>query len=418
MTRIKSVFKWLAMVGGGLLSAALLYFAFLNWRAGVCLDGQLQPLRQGGEPMSIAELAPAPVPPERNAATYLRRAEKSVMAINKELAPLSEKHDDYYEKGRLNESGSELVEAALAAYPDAMPLIEQAADAPDYVPDHDYTLPPQPFLEPYLQKVQQARAFARLLQYRADLLLAGHEREESLRNGLTLLRLDRHFQQEPMLVAYLVSVAVQSMAVTQIAGALEAGSVPAELHGQIDAELSKHLKSQAFVTTLISERAYGIDSFRNFRGLGLPGYFKRDECDYLKRMAAEIKIGAAPRYKTQSALEEMKANTQGAGALTRLMSPALEAAREAQVRSLARLQCLSVLNALTRQDREDGATPPSLDDLKLPDDIKLDPYNGQPLTIKRVESGWVVYSVGPNLKDDGGKIEKSEDVGVGPSGYN
>lgn len=416
MTRIKSAVKWLAVVAGGLLSTALLYFAFLNWQAGTCLEEQLQPLRQTGQPMSIAELAPPPVAPERNAVTYLRRAEKSVMAANKELAPLGEKHDDYYEKGRLNENGVELVEAALAAYSDAVPLIEQAADAPEYVPDHDYTLPPQPFLEPYLQKVQQARAFARLLQYRADLLLARHEREEALRNGLTLLRLDRHFQREPMLVAYLVSVAVQSMGIEQVSGALDDGAVGNELHDEVEAEVSKHLKSEAWVTTLKSERAYGIDSFREFRGLGLPGAFKRDECDYLKRMAAEIEIGTAPRYKVETALAQMAADSQGAGTLTQMILPALEAAREAQLRSRVRLQCLSVLNALTRQDREEETAPPSLDDLNLPDEIKLDPYNGQPLKIKRVESGWIVYSVGPNLKDDGGKIEKSEDVGVGPEG--
>lgn len=417
MKRLKGLLKWFAIVAGSLLSLAFLAFAFLNWRAGVCLEEQLQRLRQAGKPISIAELAPAAVSPERNAATYLRRAEKSIMAMNQELSPLGDMHDNHYDKGRLNQSGIELVEAALAAYPDAIPLIEQAADAPDYVPDHDYTLlPPQAFLDPYLQKVQQARAFARLLEYRGGLLLARSEREEALRNGLMLLRLDRHFQQEPMLVAYLVSIAVQSMGIEQVANALQDGPISTDMHDQVDAEISKQFGSRAFVWAIESDRAYGIDSFREFRGLGLPGAFKRDECDYLKRMAAEIEIGTAPRYKVETALAQMTADSQGAGTLTQMILPALEAAREAQLRARARLQCLRVLNALARHDGEEGKTLPSLDELNLPDEIKLDPYNGQALKIKRVESGWIVYSVGPNLKDDGGKIEKSEDVGVGPDG--
>lgn len=416
MKRLKTVFRWGGIVGGSVLSLALLALAFFNWRAGVCLEEQLQPLREAGEPMSIAELAPVPVSPELNAATYLRRAEKSVMAASQELSALGEKRDDYYEQGRLNQRGIQLVEAALAAYPEAISLVQQAAEAPDYAPDHDYTLPSQAFLERYVQKVQQARAVARLLQYRADLLLARHEREESMRNGLTLLRLDRHYQREPFVVAYLVSIAVQSMAVMQITRGLEDGPASSELHDQIDAEVSKNLKleSQTFVMTLKTERAYGIDSFRSFRGLGLPWRFKRDECDYLKRMAAEIEIGTAPRYQVEAALAQLSADTQGAGPLTKLMLPALEAAREAHLRSRARLQCLSVLNALTRRERDQIANAPSIDDLNLSDDIKVDPYNGQTLKIKRVEAGWLVYSVGPNLKDDGGKIEKSEDVGIGP----
>ncbi|HET6883035.1 MAG TPA: hypothetical protein VFI31_22900 [Pirellulales bacterium] len=413
MKKLKTTFKWLAIVGGVLLSLALIVFAFLNWRAGVCLEQQLRPLREAGEPITIADLAPPPVPPERNALTYLRRAEKTVLAMNQELSPLRDKPEDYYERGRLNERGVDLVEATLNSYPDVFPLIQQAADAPEYVSDQDYTLPPPAFLDPYLQKVQLSRAFARLLQWRADLLLARHEREASLRNGLVLLRLDRHFQKEPMLVAYLVAVAVQSMAVEQIVSALEDGPLAPELHHQVDAEISRHLASRAFVSAIESDRAYGIDSFRVFRKFGVPWTFKQDECDYLKRMAKEIEIGASPRYQSEKAVAQMNADTQGAGPLTMHMLPALEAAREAQQRSRTRLQCLSVLNALTQHDNE-GTAAAALDDLNLPDDIKLDPYNGQPLKVKRLESGWLVYSVGPNLKDDGGKIEKSEDVGVGP----
>lgn len=417
MKTLKTTFKWLAIVGGSLLSMVLLAFAFVNWRAGVCLEDEMRPLKQAHEPMSLADLAPAPVSPEGNAATYLRRAEKSVTAMMQELAPLmSEKHDEYYENQRLNQHGIELVETAFAAYPEVMPLLEQAADAPDYVPDHDYTQPPQLFLNPYLQKVQQSRAFARILQYRAELLLAQQNREESMRTGLLLLRLSRHFEREPVLVGYLVAIAVQSMAVNQIANALNEGPVPSELHDRLDVDLSWRMTSQAFVAVLKSERAYGIDSFRDFRKHGLFFVFKRDECDYLKRMAAEIAIGAAPRYQVETELTKMTADSQAAGTLTRLVTPALEAAREAQQRLHARLQCLSVLNALTRREQTTDTAVPSIEELGLPDEITTDPYIGQPLKIARSSSGWIVYSVGPNQKDDGGKIEKSEDVGVGPKG--
>ena len=45
-----------------------------------------------------------------------------------------------------------------------------------------------------------------------------------------------------------------------------------------------------------------------------------------------------------------------------------------------------------------------------------DPYSGEPLRVRRLPQGWVVYAVGPNLRDDGGKVEDPHngDVGVGP----
>ena len=43
-----------------------------------------------------------------------------------------------------------------------------------------------------------------------------------------------------------------------------------------------------------------------------------------------------------------------------------------------------------------------------------DPYTGQPLIVKEVDGQWIIYGLGANLKDDGGKFEHQEDVGLGP----
>ena len=48
--------------------------------------------------------------------------------------------------------------------------------------------------------------------------------------------------------------------------------------------------------------------------------------------------------------------------------------------------------------------------------LGTDPYTGESLHVKKTPQGWLVYSVGRNLKDDGGKVEDptNGDVGVGP----
>jgi len=62
---------------------------------------------------------------------------------------------------------------------------------------------------------------------------------------------------------------------------------------------------------------------------------------------------------------------------------------------------------------------PKLTDFGLPAEAITDPYTGESLRVKKTPQGWLVYSVGPNFRDDGGKLDDPDDqingdVGVGP----
>ena len=43
----------------------------------------------------------------------------------------------------------------------------------------------------------------------------------------------------------------------------------------------------------------------------------------------------------------------------------------------------------------------------------IDPFTEQPLFIRKAESGWLIYSVGFDLKDNGGDVDQ-RDVGIAP----
>jgi hypothetical protein len=45
----------------------------------------------------------------------------------------------------------------------------------------------------------------------------------------------------------------------------------------------------------------------------------------------------------------------------------------------------------------------------------VDPFTDEPLHVKKTPRGWLVYSVGPDFKDDGGKLDGRSDIGVGPT---
>ena len=60
---------------GGLVAIGLIANAWFVWTTDRRLEGQLAAIRAAGEPLTLADLARKPIPPEQNAATYLRRAE-------------------------------------------------------------------------------------------------------------------------------------------------------------------------------------------------------------------------------------------------------------------------------------------------------------------------------------------------------
>jgi hypothetical protein len=56
-----------------------------------------------------------------------------------------------------------------------------------------------------------------------------------------------------------------------------------------------------------------------------------------------------------------------------------------------------------------GEYPARLDDLapQIIDEVPPDPFTGEPFVYRRTDRGFVVYSVGPNLEDDGGVEDRS-----------
>ena len=92
--------------------------------------------------------------------------------------------------------------------------------------------------------------------------------------------------------------------------------------------------------------------------------------------------------------------------LFRMILPSVSKVHEAHLRNLARLRSAVLAIAAERYRRKNGAWPETLDALLTPDLKKagVDPYDGQPLRIRRLPDGLAIYSIGANGKDDGGQV--------------
>jgi len=241
--------------------------------------------------------------------------------------------------------------------------------------------------------------------------------EEAAKMALACLKLARHAQRNPSVVGYLVAVTIQGVAISSANDALQKGAVSKEVRDALEAELAIQEPMDSFVWALKSERAFVVDSSRNIAPLRnfwliTRGFWNMHASACLDDFPAFIELASHP-----GPYRDVEQTIQGKKSpLAVLLFPALKTAYMATTRMRAEIRCLRVLIALQTHVRAGSNEVPKLSELGLPAEATTDPFTGEPLHVNKTPQGWLVYSVGPNLRDDGGKLDNpyNGDVGVGP----
>jgi hypothetical protein len=318
-----------------------------------------------------------------------------------------------------------VLKAAFDAHPNVVGLLKQAAECPDYDAKLDYTLPAERFMTKGLDRVVGGRNFARVLNFDARLLIAEGRRNDAVGSCLALLKLARLFDRNPTLVSYLVALTFRGIALDGANAAIQAGPIREDVRRALDAELAVQDRMEGYVGALKTERALGFDLIdatasdnRLVFAFGY-WYWNREEAAYLDLLqdcVASASKGLASQTAEKNAPVRGPGAWTGKGMFARLSLPSVEAAHQAVKRTQALIRCLRVLSALQSRATAGSKGVPQLQELGLPVAANLDPFSGGLLLVKKTAQGWLVYSVGPNLKDDGGKIEDQTDgdIGLGP----
>lgn len=419
MKRFRRILAWIGIFTGAAVAILLLANTYFVWNTGTRLETRLTVLRQAGQPVQLADLARAPIPPETNAQVFLRRAADGLDAIQKELSASYPKQG--YPTGDLTPSEQENLEKVFAAYPTVLPLLEQAAECPDSDSQLDMSLRPSQFLEPYMNHSAKYRTAMRVSHARTALLLSSGRDDDALAVQILMLRLTRHWRREPLLIGYLVTAACEQSAMEEVNRVLRRGQVSPATRQALDSELALHDSMEGYTWALQSERAFGLSSFQEFPGSGfwlMRGFTNDISLRVMDLYDRHLNDASLPytevvaRWKSAPLPAGMP---NPYGPLVTLLQPALVAAREPADRVRAMSRSLRVLNALQVHVPPDADRVPDLKDLGLPEETTIDPFNGHPLRVKTTPEGWTVYSVGRNGVDDGGTLDQRTDVGAGPS---
>lgn len=432
----KRGWKRLAIALAILVAVALIANGFMAWRTEMQINAEIAAIRAAGHPATISDLAPQPVPAEKNAAAILESLRPRIDEFAKEhaalynaLTPSSAEHGT--NPGEPVRTAEQLaaIRALVEKYPDLESGIAAAAACKEYASVADYSLGPQEFLEDVLDnRAQPFRSLARFRDWKMEVLIADGQPEQAAELGLQILRLTQLRDSEPFLVNSFVNVAVRSIACQRISDALASGSVPPKLRATIDTELARQDTNDGFLRALITERALA-GSYSESDGLGpaaneadsawlrIVGWpVKRWYLGALQSYDPMFEVASKPWYEVS---RDMKASGRvdqptGHGVLADLLQPALRAGLAAHARNIVMIRGVRIVNALGKYHDEHGIEAKGLEDLSLPREATLDPFSGKPLLLKHTDEGWLIYSVGANRTDDGGDLTDQKDAGLAP----
>jgi hypothetical protein len=413
-----------------LIFVALFAIGYFAVRADLRLKSRLAAIRAAGDPASIAELEPAPVPDEENAAAILARISPRLDQFSKEYGrffntPIGKKYEVASERGQPpSKEQIEAIRAILKNYPDLEQSILSAGACEQYASKLDFSLGHQAFLQQLLDQAVNERTVNRFFVWRNELLLADGQQESGIKNSILAMRLARLQENEPTMASHLISIAMRSIAADQLYDAIAAGPVSPELHSEIDKELALHDDPDQFVRSLKTERAVCADWFNSQMSghNAAVGYIflwssKEFETGSLDQLEAGVKLAPLPWHEVLGSFgqkNETQSQKSAAGAAAALMEPALQSGFEANARCLAVMRSLRIYNALRAFADKDKREAKGLEELNMPKAAVIDPYSGGPLKLKHTDDGWIVYSVMQNGTDDGGDFIDRKDFGVAP----
>ncbi len=416
----------------------LVLCAFAVWRVVLNHDvnTQFAKIRAAGYPTSGAELNAwrAPVPDSENGALIMTQALAMITTL-----PDSRSNLIYQVKtGRTNQWSAATraaVEAHLQVNAPSLARAREALLLPRFRYPVDFSYGPTADIR-HLGKLKQ---MAQLAQLEAALDAEKGRADQWPESVAFQLKLAETLDDEPILISYLVRDAIVGIATTTAGRNLNRTGPNGEGCRRLQEAFTHAGRTNLLPLALVGDRAIQIPLFRMSRqemdslsqddsnifppkppkqqrfegkpmpGLWLTGFWERDLNFYLETMDKYISLTALPA-PASFALTNYSESASTVARKRLYIKAAMELpvykkvpVKEAQLQANVRLATTAF--AVERFRLAKGRLPDALSDLapQFLDAVPTDPFDGEPLRYHTLPRGYVIYSVGPDGHDAGGR---------------
>jgi hypothetical protein len=283
-------------------------------------------------------------------------------------------------------------------------------------------------LIPHLDNV---RSVNRLLVWDAMLRAHDNDLNEAWASSQAALNTARSIGDEPIMISQLVRLACGQVAVQSMERVLAHGKVSEHALARMQQLLEDEAREPFFLRVARAERA---TLHRVFTCLEegkitidqLPGppspktvaeqisdFFtgrtgKRAHVRTLNYLTEAVQITKLPPEDQEARFQKLEVTVDSAPSLARQLLPAFNKMRGAHKRCLAQLRSAFTAIAVERYRVVHGQWPKGLGGL-VPVQLQRvpsDPFDGKPLRFRRLKNSIVIYSIGPDGKDNGGTIDR------------
>jgi hypothetical protein len=393
---------------------------------------KLNALRASGQPLTFAAMMPADVPDSQNAAAAYRDWLR---------LPYPKVYTDAEDYVRKNDRAHELAAGRYLATPEIkarLALAERVSVMPECVWLER--------LEPEKNSVLcgRTRAFLNLAALQSAWLGRHGQADEALHWCAVGVRMAQQAGRYPQDIGLLVERADLAITLQPAQEVIAGNRASAAGRGELDAALGAVDLNQTMATAVRGEIAAHLDRFEKVRSSGAPRvdpqiadladywlgraglpsldsafwwlrysrlrrlWASRDECAWLDLIGAEQAAVALPSPQAKAALAAVRAKLP-----SRWLAPSTVLSYGDQDQSVASRRDEGIANvdlcritlALQGYREAHGRYPETLEALGASEPgLRLtDPFSGKSYVYRREGPGFLVYSFGPDLKDDGGK---------------
>ena len=282
---------------------------------------------------------------------------------------------------------------------------------------------------PHLAKL---REMARVLRIEAIVLAEEGDFAGAAENILLTMKLGDAVAEEPILISQTVRMAIHRTAIDTVRDALPPGKCPPEALGPLLAYAAQADHRDSFADSMSGQGVLGLVQFNWLREGGIDssfgagagagdGYLSQitsaiytsplgspwvnmDEAAYAQTMARMADAGALPYHEARPVMAEIERDIQTLPAVrfvSRALLPMVVQAAQDQARHEANLDLMQLGLLVEQHHAEHGVYPESLNAL-VGGQPPLDPFTGDPYRYLPRADGFLLYSLGSNLVDDGG----------------
>jgi hypothetical protein len=415
------------------LTLLLALAALIAWNVSrPVVDARVLAIHANGYPVTLAELDAfykKPADHKNAALAYATAFAKPLLASN--LADTYLASNWLPSRGkRIDPSDKAEFEQLLATNKDALDLLYQAAALPSA--RYPIDLKQGPFtLLPHLSKVKAA---AGILSTDALIQAQDGRTKEAVKAFIAATRVADSLANEPVTISQFVRQGSWNAVLLRLERALNPGQFNNDELAELQQTIAGGERTNSLVLAFAGERASSLSIFleRQFQtpmlfsgmssnattgeslqsqlSMGLlkaTGLFSKDKAFFLDTMSNFVWVAEQPHPQRwiQSQAVPAPFAPNRFWIFSRILLPALGKATAKDVEFAARIRVAQTALAVERfRLAHGGALPESLPDL-VPSccaSILRDPFDGALLRYRKLNPGYVVYSIGQDGKDDGG----------------